>query len=81
MPDLPDRETYGLDDDPVGLNKLDYLEDMKQYRREVADYKRDKPKPYALIMKCLSDESLDAVQKKGDWTTVETQIWKPFGNW
>jgi hypothetical protein len=70
MPDLPDRETYGLDDDPVGLNKLDYLEDMKLYRREVADYKRDKPKPYALIMKYLSDESLDAVQKKGGWTTA-----------
>jgi len=38
MPDLPDRETYGLDDDVDGLNKLDYQEDMKQYRREVADY-------------------------------------------
>jgi hypothetical protein len=38
MPDLPDRETFGLDDDPDGLNRLDYLEDMKQYKREVANY-------------------------------------------
>jgi hypothetical protein len=37
MPNLPDRDTDGLDDDPDGLNKQDYLEDMKQYRREVSD--------------------------------------------
>jgi len=28
MPDLPDRETYELDDDPDGLNKQNYLEDI-----------------------------------------------------
>ncbi len=28
LPDQPDRETYGLDDDQDGLNKLDYLEDI-----------------------------------------------------
>ena len=33
---------------------------MKQYRREVSDYKRDKPKLYALILKYLSDESTPA---------------------
>jgi len=28
IPDLPDRDTYGLDDDPPdGLNKQDYLEE------------------------------------------------------
>jgi spore coat polysaccharide biosynthesis protein SpsF (cytidylyltransferase family) len=72
MPDLPDRVTYGLDVDPDGLNKLDYLEDMKQYRREVADYKRNKPKLYPLIMKYQSDKSLEAVQNKVGWMTVET---------
>jgi hypothetical protein len=71
LPDLPDRGSYGLDDDPDGLNKQDYLEDMKQYRRERADYKRDKPRLYALIMKHLSDESLDAVQKEAGWTAVD----------
>jgi hypothetical protein len=34
LPEQPDRDTYGLDDDPDKLNKLDYLEDMKAYRRE-----------------------------------------------
>jgi hypothetical protein len=71
MPDLPDQETYGLDDDVDGLNKLNYLEDIKQYRREVSDYKRDKPKLYALILKYLSDESLEAVQKEAGWMAVE----------
>ena len=74
MPDLPERDTYGLDDDPDGLNRLDYLEDMKQYRREVANYKRDRPKLYALIMKYLSDESLEAVQKEADWTSIEADV-------
>ncbi len=30
MPDLPERDTYGLDDDPDGLNRLDYLEDLNK---------------------------------------------------
>jgi hypothetical protein len=72
IPDLPDRDTYGLDDDPDGLNKQDYLEDMKQYRREVSGYKRDKPKFYVLIMKYLSNESLEAVKKEAGRSTVET---------
>lgn len=33
-PDLLDRDNYGLDIDIDGLNKLSYLEDMKQYERE-----------------------------------------------
>jgi hypothetical protein len=33
-----------------GLNKINYLEDIKAYRREVADFQRDKPKLYALIL-------------------------------
>ena len=67
-----------MDDDSDGLNKQDYLEDMKQYRRDVADYKCDKPKLYALILKYLSDESLEAVQKEAGWTAVET-LWQLVG--
>jgi hypothetical protein len=29
LPDQPDRESYGLDNNPDELNKIDYLEDMK----------------------------------------------------
>jgi hypothetical protein len=41
---------------------------MKKYRKEVANYKRAKLKLYALIMKYLSNESLDAVQR---WSAIE----------
>jgi hypothetical protein len=71
LPKQPDRETYGLDDDQDGLNKLDYLEDMKANRKELADYRRDMPKLYALILQYLSDESLDTVQKEAGWAVVE----------
>jgi hypothetical protein len=71
LPDQPDRETYGLDDDPDGLNKLDYLEDMKAYRREIADFRMDKLKLYELILQYLSDESLEAVQKVAGWPAIE----------
>jgi hypothetical protein len=46
MPDLPDRDTYGLDE-------------------------HDKLKLYALILKYLSNKSLEAVQKEAGWTAVE----------
>jgi hypothetical protein len=71
MPDLPDRNTYGLDDDPDDWNKQDYLEDMKQYRRKVSDCKRDKPKLYALILKYLSIEILELVQKEASGTQTQ----------
>ncbi len=63
--------SYGLYDDPDGLNRIEYLEEMKAYRREVANYIRDKPKLYALILQHLSNESLDAVQKEAGWLIIE----------
>ena len=71
LPDKPDRGSYALDNDPNGINKLDYLEDLKQYRKEVAELKRDGPKLYGLILKYLSDESLDSIQKEAGWSMVE----------
>jgi hypothetical protein len=71
LPEQPDRESYALDEDPDGINRLDYLEDMKQYRKEVAELKRNGPKLYGTILKYLSDESLDAVQKEAGWSSVE----------
>jgi hypothetical protein len=37
-PDQLGRDSNGLDDDPDSLNRVEYLERMKAYRREVADY-------------------------------------------
>jgi hypothetical protein len=71
LPDQPDRDSYALDGDPDGINRLDYLEDMKEYQTEVAELKRNGPKLYGLILKYLSDGSLDAVQKEAGWSSVE----------
>jgi len=82
LPEQPDRETYGLDDEQDGLNKLDYLEDMKAYRKELMDYRRDMPKLYALILQYLSDERLDTIQKEAGWPVVNRmQTQKPYGSW
>jgi hypothetical protein len=56
---------------PDGLNKQDYLEDMKQYQRDMADFCQGKQKLYALVVQYLSDESIEAVQKEAGWTEVE----------
>lgn len=71
LPEQPNRETYGLDDDQDGLNKLDCLGDMKVYKKELTDSWRDVPKLYMLILQYLSDESLDAIQKEAGWPVVE----------
>jgi hypothetical protein len=42
VPDQPDRESYGLNNDPDVLNKIDYLKDMKVFRREIANFRRDR---------------------------------------
>jgi len=31
LPEQPNRDSYALDNDVDGINRLDYLEDMKQY--------------------------------------------------
>jgi hypothetical protein len=53
---------------------------MTAYRKELADFWRDKPKLYALILQHLSDESLDAVQKEVGWTEIEEGA-DPEGLW
>ena len=60
----PYRTEYDIKDE---FDRVAYLEDMKQYRQDKAEIKRDKPKLYALILKYLSDESLEAVQQGEGW--------------
>jgi hypothetical protein len=48
LPEQLDQESYGLDDDPDGLNKQDYLGGIWEYRKEVTDLHRDGPKLYAM---------------------------------
>ncbi len=53
---------------------------MKQYCQDKAEIKRDKPKLYALILKHLRDESLEAVQRGEGWSEIEENV-DPQGLW
>lgn len=42
------------------------MEDIKSYQKEMNEQKEGKPKLFALILKYLSDESIEAVKKGTD---------------
>jgi hypothetical protein len=46
---------------------------MKEYRKEVKELEKDRPKLYALILQYLSDESLEEVKHSDDWDTIEQE--------
>jgi hypothetical protein len=73
QPTRPDRNDYNLSNDPTGLNQTEYLEDIKEYRKEVKAMEKDRPKLYALILQYLSDESLEEVKRSDDWDTIEQE--------
>jgi hypothetical protein len=77
---MPERRDYDLQNDPNGLNKLAYLEDMKEYRKEIKAMEKDRPKLYALILQYLSDESLEEVKREDGWDDVE-EATDPEGLW
>jgi NTP pyrophosphatase (non-canonical NTP hydrolase) len=47
---------------------------MKTYRKLKWEQDQKKPKLYAAILKYLSDESLEAIQKVQDWTDIEERV-------
>jgi hypothetical protein len=53
---------------------MEYIEDMKTYRWLKTGQDQKKPKLYATILKYLSDESLEAIQKVQDWTDIEESV-------
>ncbi len=81
LPDEPDVDDYGLDEgDPYGLKKANYLEDMKEYRKETLRMKNDRPKLYALILQYLSEESLDEVKRQDKFDEYD-EATDPEGLW
>ncbi len=72
-PMRPDRDDYDLTNDPTGLNQAEYLEDMKEWRKEIKAMEKDRRKLYALILQYLSDESLEEVKHSDDWETIEQE--------
>jgi hypothetical protein len=59
----PDRTFVNL---PKEFEKADYLNAMKTYQKLKLDREEKEPQLYAFILKYLSKESLEAVQKHQD---------------
>jgi len=79
-PTEPDVDDYELDNDDFGINKARYIEDLKDYRKEINELKRDRPKLYGLITQYLSDESLDEIKRQEAWEKVDEEA-DPVGLW
>jgi hypothetical protein len=47
---------------------------MKTYRKLKLDIEEKETQLYALILKYLSEESLEAVQKHQDWDDIEANV-------
>jgi hypothetical protein len=47
---------------------------MKTYQKLKWELDQKKPKLYATILKYLSDESLEAIQKTKDWTDIKEKV-------
>ncbi len=56
------------------FDKLNYLKELKTYRKLKNDQKEKKPKLYATILKYLSEESLKAVNRVKEWSDVKEDV-------
>ena len=79
-PKEPDLRTYDLENDEYGINKARYIEYLKDYRKEVNELKRDRPKLYGLIVQYLSEESLDEVKRQDKYEAMAKAA-DPVGLW
>ena len=76
----PDLKTYDLENDEYGINKAQYIEDQKDYQKEINELKRDQPKLCGLIIQYLSEESLDEVRGQDNWEAINEKA-DPVGLW
>jgi hypothetical protein len=70
-PEELNRTLYDLDNE---YEKLDYLEELKTYRKLKNDQREKKPKLYATTLKYLSEESLEAVKRTKEWSEVKDNV-------
>jgi len=52
-----------MTNDPHGINKAKYIEDLKEYRKDMSKLNEKHPKLYGLIMQYLIEESLDEIKR------------------
>jgi hypothetical protein len=71
-PKAPDRAKYNFQD-PDGIDKALYLEELKLYHRKMEEFERNGPRLYGLILQYLSNESLDVIKRDPDWADTEAK--------
>mmetsp|Transcript_10725 Transcript_10725/g.15483 ORF Transcript_10725/g.15483 Transcript_10725/m.15483 type:complete len:193 (-) Transcript_10725:146-724(-) len=70
-PEEPNIDEYDLEDDPCGINKARYIEDVKDHRKEMNKLKKDCPELYGLITQYLSEESLDEIKRQEKYEEID----------
>jgi len=70
-PTEPNIADYDLVNDPYGIQKATFLEDVKEHRKELLKMHTDRPKLYALMLQYLSEESLDEIKRSDKWEDIE----------
>jgi len=80
VPEEPMSTDYDFVNDPMGMNKAAYLEDMKEYRKELMKMRNERPKLYALILQYLSDESLEEIKRSDKFDKIDEET-DPLGLW
>ena len=79
-PEEPDITEYDLENDSMGVNKANFMEDMKEYRKELMRMRHDRPKLYALIYQYLSEESQEEIKRSDKFDTID-EATDPLGLW
>mmetsp|Transcript_8044 Transcript_8044/g.11715 ORF Transcript_8044/g.11715 Transcript_8044/m.11715 type:complete len:223 (+) Transcript_8044:1626-2294(+) len=76
----PDADDYELDNDPYGVNRAKYLDDCKDYRKEINKMRENRPKLYGLITQYLSAESRDEIKRQEGYEAIDKAA-DPEGLW
>lgn len=68
-----EAEDYDLEDDPYGANVSDYKDARKNRNRRIEAMIADRPSMFAMALKHLSNESLDAVKLQDGWDDADKE--------
>jgi len=79
-PEEPNVDDYKLDADPYGIERARYVEDVKDYRKEMKEMKENRPKLYGLITQYLSEESRSEIKRQEKYEEIDEAA-DPEGLW
>ena len=79
-PEEPNSVDYHFVNDPLGVNKSNYLKDMKEYHKELMGMRNDRPKLYALIYQYLSEKSQEEIKWSDKFEKINEET-DPEGLW